>query len=149
LSPEALLGFCVLVLFAGNETTTNLLGNLLLCFDEHPEVVERLRQNRVLVSGAIEEALRYSSPVKTLPRVTTTETVLGDQRIGPDQFIVVWLGSANRDEAEFPDPDRFDMEREPGYGSQSPDAHTQANARLCAEAKRGCYTKPRKPSSQL
>jgi cytochrome P450 len=113
LSLGELLGFCVLLLFAGNETTTNLLGNILLCFDEHPEVVERLRQNRALVPGAIEEALRYYSPVKTLPRVTTTETTLGDQRIGPDQFIVVWLGSANRDEAEFPDPDRFDIEREP------------------------------------
>lgn len=58
LSSEELLDFCVLLLFAGNETTTNLLGNMLLCFDEHPEVVERLRQNRALVPGAIEEALR-------------------------------------------------------------------------------------------
>src|SRR6266702_4404146 len=93
-----LLGFCGLLLVAGNETTTNLLGNLILCFDEHPDVVERLR---------------YYSPVKAMPRVTTTETMIGDQRLGPDQFIVAWIGSANRDEAEFPDPDRFDIEREP------------------------------------
>src|SRR5256885_7625181 len=113
LSNMELLGFCGLLLVAGNETTTNLLANMILCFDEHPDVVERLRTNRVLVPGAIEESLRYYSPVKAMVRITTTETMLGDQRIGPDQFIVAYIGSANRDEAEFPDPDRFDIEREP------------------------------------
>jgi cytochrome P450 len=108
-----LLGFCGLLLVAGNETTTNLLGNLILCFDEHPDVVERLRKNRALVPGAIEETLRYYSPVKAMPRVATTETMLGDQRIERGQVIVAWIGSANRDEAEFPDPDRYDIEREP------------------------------------
>src|SRR2546421_5303200 len=113
LSNVELLGFCGLLLVAGNETTTNLLGNMILCFDENPGVVECLRKNRALVPGAIEETLRYYSPVKAMPRVTTTETMLGDRRIGPDQFIVAYIGSANRDEAEFPDPDRFDIEREP------------------------------------
>src|SRR5947207_5896011 len=86
---------------------------MILCFDENPDVVERLRNNRALVPGAIEETLRYYSPVKAMPRITTTETMIGDQRIGQDQFIMAWIGSANRDEAEFPDPDRFDIEREP------------------------------------
>jgi cytochrome P450 len=113
LSSAELLGFCGLLLVAGNETTTNLLGNMILCFDEHPDVVERLRANRALVPGAIEEVLRYYSPVKEMVRITTTETMLGDQHIGPDQYIVAWIGSANRDEAEFPDADRFDIEREP------------------------------------
>lgn len=113
LSNVELLGFCGLLLVAGNETTTNLLGNMMLCFDEHPEVVERLRAQRDLVPKAIEEVLRYYSPVKAMVRVTTTETMLGNQRIGPDQFILAWIGSANRDEAEFPDADRFDIEREP------------------------------------
>ena len=113
LSTVALLGFCGLLLVAGNETTTNLLGNMILCFDEHPDVVDRLRANRALVPGTIEETLRYYSPVKGMSRITTTETILGDQRIGPDQIIIAWIGSANRDEAEFPDADRFDIEREP------------------------------------
>jgi cytochrome P450 len=113
LSNVELLGFCGLLLVAGNETTTNLLGNMILCFDEHPDVVERLRANRALVPGAIEEVLRYYSPVKAMLRVTTTETMLGDQLIGPDQVVRAVIGSANRDEAEFPDPDRFDIEREP------------------------------------
>jgi cytochrome P450 len=113
LSNVELLGFCGLLLVAGNETTTNLLGNMILCFDENPGVVERLRKNRALVPGAIEETLRYYSPVKAMPRVTTTETMLGDQRIKPGEVIVAWIGSANRDEAGFPDPDRFDIERQP------------------------------------
>ncbi len=115
LSSMELLGFCGLLLVAGNETTTNLLGNMILCFDENPDVVERLRTNRALVPGAIEEVLRYYSPVKAMVRITVTETMLGDQRIGPDQMIVARIGSANRDEAEFPDPDRFDIEREPNH----------------------------------
>ncbi len=113
LSPVELLGFCGLLLVAGNETTTNLLGNMILCFDEHPDVVERLRTNRALVPGAIEEALRYYSPVRAMMRITTTETMLGDKHIGPDQMVVACIASANRDEGEFPDPDRFDIEREP------------------------------------
>ncbi|MGZ3623011.1 MAG: cytochrome P450 [Ktedonobacteraceae bacterium] len=113
LSNMELLGFCGLLLVAGNETTTNLLGNMILCFDENPGVVERLRKNRTLVPGAIEETLRYYSPVKAMPRVTKTETKIGDQRIEPGQVIVAWIGSANRDEAEFPDADRFDIDREP------------------------------------
>ena len=113
LSNVELLGFCGLLLVAGNETTTNLLGNMMLCFDENPGVVERLRKNRALVPGAIEETLRYYSPVKAMPRVTITETMIGDQRIAAGQVIVAWIGSANRDEAEFPNADRFDIEREP------------------------------------
>ena len=113
LSNMELLGFCSLLLVAGNETTTNLLGNMILCFDENPGVVERLRNNRALVPGAIEETLRYYSPVKAMPRVTITETMIGDQRIEAGQVIVAWIGSANRDEAEFPGADRFDIEREP------------------------------------
>ncbi len=113
LSNVELLGFCGLLLVAGNETTTNLLGNMMLCFDEHPEVVERLRTNRALVPGAIEEVLRYYSPVKAMVRISTTETMLGDQHIEPNQMIVAHIASANRDEAEFPDADRFDIEREP------------------------------------
>ena len=108
-----LLGFCGLLLVAGNETTTNLLGNMVLCFDEHPDVVERLRTNRALVPGAIEEVLRYYSPVKAMVRVTATETTLGDQHIEPYQVIVAQIGSANRDEDQFTDADRFDIEREP------------------------------------
>lgn len=120
LSDMELLGFCGLLLVAGNETTTNLIGNLILCLDENPGAVERLRANRALVPGAVEEALRYYSPVRTMTRFATTETTIGDQRIEAGQIIIPWFSAANRDEAEFPDADRFDIEREPnrhlGFG---------------------------------
>ena len=120
LSDMELLGFCGLLLVAGNETTTNLIGNLLLCLDENPGTVERLRANRALVPGAIEEALRFYSPVRAMTRYTTTEVTLGEQHIEAGQVIIPWFSSANRDGAEFPDPDRFDIEREPnrhlGFG---------------------------------
>ena len=86
---------------------------MILCLDENPELVQRLRSHRELVPGAIEEALRYYSPVKAMIRITATETTLGDQRIGPNQMIVAWISSANRDEAVFPYADRFNIEREP------------------------------------
>src|SRR5690242_4704549 len=97
LSNEELIGFCVLLLVAGNETTTNLIGNIVLCLDENPGTVERLRANRELVPSALEEALRYYSPVKLVPRWAVSETTIGDQRIEAGQLLLVWLASANRD----------------------------------------------------
>ncbi len=120
LSNEELMGFCVLLLVAGNETTTNLIGNVILCLDENPGDVERLRANRELVPNALEEALRYYSPVKLMPRWAVTETTIGDQRIEAGQLLFAWIASANRDEAEFLDANQFNIEREPnrhlGFG---------------------------------
>jgi cytochrome P450 len=120
LSSKELIGFCVLLLVAGNETTTNLIGNAILCLDEHPGTVERLRANRDLVPGALEEVLRYYSPVKLQVRWAVNETTIGDQRIEAGQLLLVWVASANRDEAQFPTADQFTIEREPnrhlGFG---------------------------------
>ena len=113
LNQRELLGFCVLLLVAGNETTTNLLGNALLCFDEHPEVMEQLRAEPALIPGAIEEVLRYRSPVQFMYRRTVADTTIRDQEIHAGQMVLAWIGSANRDEAQFPDPDRFDIRRTP------------------------------------
>jgi cytochrome P450 len=120
LSNEELIGFCVLLLVAGNETTTNLIGNAILCLDENPGTMERLRANRNLVPNALEEALRYYSPVKLQPRWAVTETTIGNQRIEAGQLLFAWIASANRDEAEFPKANQFMIEREPnrhlGFG---------------------------------
>jgi cytochrome P450 len=113
LSDIELLGFCALLLVAGNETTTNLIGNSILCFDQNPEVVGRLRADTALIPSAVEEALRYLSPVKAMARFTRTETKIGDQHIPAKQVIVAWMAAANRDGEQFPDPDRFDIERDP------------------------------------
>jgi cytochrome P450 len=119
--PE-LLGFCALLLVAGNETTTNLIGNALLCFTEHPEVWERLRGEPTLLPQAIEEVLRYRSPVQSMFRIAAKASEVGGQSIPAGAPVVAWIGSANRDEAQFADPDRFDVDRQPnrhiafGYG---------------------------------
>lgn len=122
LTPVELIGFCVLLLVAGNETTTNLLGNAILCFDEQPEVYERLRAQPDLIPSAIEEVLRYRSPVQSMFRSATGETDLGGVLTRAGQPVVAWIGSANRDEAQFPDAHVFDITRAPnrhlafGYG---------------------------------
>ncbi len=113
LSDLELLGFCALLLVAGNETTTNLIGNSILCFDQNPEVVGRLRADTALIPSAVEEALRYLSPVKAMARFTRTETTIGDQHIPAKQVILAWMAAANRDGEQFPDPDRFDIQRDP------------------------------------
>ena len=113
LSEVELLGFCVLLLVAGNETTTNLIGNAVLCFDEHPDALALVRERPELLPSAIEEALRYRSPVQSMFRATIADTELGGRHIPAGSFVVAWISSANRDPDQFPDPDRFDVERTP------------------------------------
>lgn len=108
-----LLGFCALLLVAGNETTTNLIGNAVLSFTENPGTIGRLGAEPALLPHAIEEVLRYRSPVQSMYRVAAADTVLGDRNIPAGSPLVAWLGSANRDPAHFPRPDAFDIERSP------------------------------------
>lgn len=108
-----LLGFCFLLLVAGNETTTNLIGNAFLSFHDHPGSWEQLQAEPAMIPTAIEEILRYRSPVQSMFRVSTTDAVVGDQTIPAGSRLLAWIGSANRDEAQFPNPDAFDMRRSP------------------------------------
>lgn len=110
-SPEELLATCVLLLFAGHETTTNLIGNGLLALLEHPEQYERLKQQPALLASAIEELLRFDGPVQATGRRTTRELHLGDQVIGPNEFLILMLGAANRDPDRFDRPDELDLGR--------------------------------------
>ncbi|WP_211881356.1 cytochrome P450 [Pseudarthrobacter albicanus] len=113
LNAVELLGFCALLLVAGNETTTNLIGNAVLSFTERPGTIERLRAGPALMPDAIEEVLRYRSPVQSMYRVAAADTTLGDRRIPAGSPLVAWIGSANRDPAHFPSPDAFDIQRSP------------------------------------
>ena len=115
LTESELLSFYVLLLVAGNATTTNLTGNAFTCFDDYPEALEQLRADRSLIPNAIEEIFRFRSPVQHLTRVTTKDTELGGQKIAAGQVVTPWLGSGNRDEAQFPDPDTFDIRRSPNH----------------------------------
>lgn len=120
LTEREVLGFCMLLLVAGNITTTNLITNAARCFGERPGTMDELRSGELDTEPTIEEVLRYRSPVQALFRVTTTDTRVGDHEISEGEGIVTWLGSANRDSEQFPDPDRFVPDRRPnqhiGFG---------------------------------
>src|SRR5437870_12432013 len=88
LNERELLGFSILLVVAGNETTTNLIGNAILCFDEHPEVMEQLRAEPALVPEAVEEVLRYRSPVQFMYRRTVANTTIRDQEIQAGQMVL-------------------------------------------------------------
>ena len=113
LSVAELLGFCSLLLVAGNETTTNLIGNAVLCFTEAPGTIERLLADPSLLPQAIEEVLRFRSPVQSMYRVTAAATTLGGVPLPAGAPLVAWIGSANRDERQFQRPDLFDIHRGP------------------------------------
>ena len=120
LSDAEILSFCRLLLVAGHETSTNLIGNALLTFDEQPEVMEELRADPSLIPGAIEEVIRYRTPIQRLRRAATVDTEIAGQRIKAGSIVSPLLGSANRDEEQFAKPERFDIHRVPnrhlGFG---------------------------------
>lgn len=105
--------FFMLLTVAGNETTRNQVSHGLLALLEHPDQLERLRANRELLPGAVEEMLRWASPVMHFRRTATEDLTLGGQAIAAGDKIVIWYASANRDEKVFDDPMRFDIERSP------------------------------------
>lgn len=113
LSEKELVDFCILLLLAGQETTKNLIANAILCFTDHPASMEQLIHEPALMPSAIEEVLRYLSPVWFVVRSTTKDIELAGQRIPAHQPVLAWLASANRDAAQFPDPNRFDIQRTP------------------------------------
>ena len=94
LTHEEMVSTLILLLVAGNETTTNLIGNGLLALLRHPDQLERLRDNPDLMGNAIEELLRYDSPVQTDARTTTEDVVIGGQEIKAGQQLILLLGSA-------------------------------------------------------
>lgn len=112
LSFQELLTMLVLLLVAGNETTTNLIGNTVLDLLAHPGALAELRDDASLVPGAIDEVLRFSSPVQMDPRRATRETNVQGVTVAPEEFVLCWLGSANRDPAVFARPDEFDIHRQ-------------------------------------
>jgi cytochrome P450 len=113
LTEEEILGFFQLLLTAGTETTTNLISNAILSFIDHPAELARLKASPELLPSAIEEVLRYRSPVLTMFRQTKREVELSGQVIPAGKFVLTMIGSANRDPKYFKDPDRFDIGRDP------------------------------------
>ncbi len=124
LSEEELYAQCVFFLFAGHETTSNLIANAMLCLLRFPEQMALLRSDPSLIPSMVEEALRYEGPMQYTFRLARRDFDLFDQPVKQGDVLVVVFGAGNRDPAVFPEPDRFDITRQPnphltfGYGLQ-------------------------------
>jgi len=124
LSHREALGMCMLLLVAGNITTTNLVTNAVRCFDEHESALfDDLAGDERALGTAVEEVLRYRSPVQAMTRVPLDAVEVGGETVAAGDRVVVWLGAANRDERQFPEADSFVPDRTPnqhlgfGYGT--------------------------------
>jgi hypothetical protein len=113
LSERELLHNIIFILNAGHETTTNLVGNGLYALLEWPQEKARLIANPALIRTAVEEFLRFESPNQLGNRLTTVPVEIGGVPIAAGTYLTLGIGAANRDPAEFPDPDRLDLAREP------------------------------------
>jgi cytochrome P450 len=112
LQPFEITMFITLLLVAGNETTTNLLGNAVLALIEHPQQLARVRRDPSLVPALVEETLRYDPPAQFVFRRATRDVELAGTKIPAGATVMPLLASANRDDAQFPDGDRFDIARD-------------------------------------
>jgi cytochrome P450 len=113
LTETELLHNCIFLLNAGHETTTNLIGNGVHALLIHRAEFERLRVNPELIASGVEELLRFESPLQLNNRVTTATTEIGGRGFPAGTFITLGVGAANRDPAQFPDPERLDVARKP------------------------------------
>ena len=113
LSEAELLQNCIFILNAGHETTTNLIGNGLHALMEYPDQRQLLIDNPQMIDTAVEEFLRFQSSNQLGNRRTTIETTFGEHILPPGSLITLCIGAANRDPAQFPDPDRLDIARTP------------------------------------
>jgi cytochrome P450 len=111
LTEEELFWFALMLLLAGNETTTNLIGSMLLALARDPDAYARLRADPNLIGGAVEEALRWASPIQGLFRTATEDCPVGGATVPRGARAILMFGAANRDPSVYPDPDRFVLDR--------------------------------------
>ena len=114
LDNDELVANSILLLGAGHETTTNLIGNGLLALIRHPDQMQQLKGNPSLIPNAVEELMRYDNPVHIVWRYAAEDLEVGGNKIRQGQFINLMVGAANRDPEQFPDPDRLDVARDQG-----------------------------------
>jgi len=111
LSENELLATCILLLVAGHETTVNLIGNGTLALLRHPDQLRQLRESPELIGSAVEELLRYDGPVQRTARIPSEDVTIGGRTIAKGEMVMPFIGAADRDPAQFPDPDRLDIRR--------------------------------------
>ncbi|HIK04817.1 MAG TPA: cytochrome P450 [Trichormus sp. M33_DOE_039] len=112
LTEEELLGTCILLFAAGHETTVKLISNGVLALLRHPEQMAKLQQAPILIESAVEELLRYDSPVQLTVRTAIEDVEIGGKTIRKGQQVFVCMGSAHRDPVQFPYPDQLDITRQ-------------------------------------
>jgi cytochrome P450 len=116
LTPAEVIGLCTVLVFAGHETTTNLIGNGMLALFRHPDQLDALRgADAAGVRLAVEELLRYDSPAQMISRAVVRATEFGGVELPAKSSVVALLGAANRDPAVFADPERLDVTRQPNH----------------------------------
>ncbi|AMM92663.1 cytochrome P450 [Peribacillus simplex] len=111
LTEEELLSFCVLLLVAGNETTTNLITNAVRYMTEDKKIQEQARTNLPLIPKLVEETLRFYPPIQAIGRIAKEHVKVGGKTIQKGEQVICWVASANRDEQKFAEPNRFTLER--------------------------------------
>ena len=122
MSEEELVASCILILFAGHETTMNLIGNATLLLLKHPDQWALLRDDPNLISSMVEEVLRYECAAFVIVRIANEDIEISGKRICQGDRIFLMLGAANRDPIHFNNPESFDIQRKPnrhlsfGYG---------------------------------
>lgn len=146
LTEDEIVATCVFLLFAGHETTTNLIGNGILAFLAHPKQWQALQDRPEAVASAVEECLRYDGPVLSMARVAAEDIEIEGVRIRQGDRVFGMLNAANRDPRQFPEPDRFDIGRQEnrhlafGYGIHfclgAPLARVEGQEALSALARR-------------
>ena len=100
-----------MLLIAGHETTVNLIGNGTLALLRHPDQLQRLRDTPALIGSAVEELLRFDGPVQRTARIPSEDVVIDGHTIAKGEMVMPFIGSADRDPAQFRDPDRLDITR--------------------------------------
>ncbi len=120
LSAEQMVGACTLLLFGGHETTTGLIANTIACLFQHPEQLADLRRHPDLAASAVEECLRFEGPAKVMVRQVVEDLDWNGRQFRAGQRVYLSMAGASRDPAVFPEPDRFDIRRDPnphlGFG---------------------------------
>ena len=111
LTEHEVIAMCLLLFIAGHETTVNLIGNGLLALLQHPDQLALVQGDPALVPNAVEELLRFDSPVQRTARMPVTEVEIAGHRIDKGAMVITALGAANRDPAQFTEPDRLDVTR--------------------------------------
>jgi cytochrome P450 len=131
MSEDDVHGQCAMLLFAGHETTRNLVGNGVLALMQHPEQLQQLKENPALMRVAVQEILRYNSPVQMTMRAVTEDMEMFGQPVKKGQLVMFNYGAANHDPNHFQAPERFDIHRsESRHMSFGVGAHACAGSHL-------------------